>query len=130
MPQQEIEVILTRQLASYLAMPIFVVDPAGSLIYYNEPAEKILGTQFNETGSMPVGEWSTIFTPEDQPGSFLSPEDLPLVIAVKERRPSFRSFSIQGLDGVHRRIDVTAFPLIGMADRFMGAVAIFWETES
>jgi hypothetical protein len=28
-PQQAIEMILTRQLASYLALPIFVVDPEG-----------------------------------------------------------------------------------------------------
>jgi hypothetical protein len=28
--QKEIEIILTRQLASYLAMPIFIVDPAAT----------------------------------------------------------------------------------------------------
>ena len=39
MPQQEIEMILVRQLASYLAMPIFIVDPQGTLVFYNEPAE-------------------------------------------------------------------------------------------
>ena len=29
MSQQEIEVILSRQLAEYLALPIFIVDPSG-----------------------------------------------------------------------------------------------------
>jgi hypothetical protein len=33
MPQQAIEVILMRQLASYLAMPIFLVDPGGNLLF-------------------------------------------------------------------------------------------------
>ncbi len=53
-PQQEIEMILARQLASYLVMPIFVVDPAGTLVFYNEPAEPILGRRFDETGAMPL----------------------------------------------------------------------------
>ncbi len=35
----DIEVILMKQVASYLAMPIFVVDPSGTLLFYNEPAE-------------------------------------------------------------------------------------------
>jgi hypothetical protein len=37
---------------------------------------------------------------------------------------------IQGLDGIWRMIEVTAFPIIGQGDRHLGAVAIFWETES
>ena len=59
--QQAIEMILTRQLASYLALPIFVVDPEGILVFYNEPAEPILSRRFDETGAMPMSEWSTIF---------------------------------------------------------------------
>jgi len=43
MAQHEIEVILFRQLAASLAMPIFIVDPQGTLLYCNEPAELILG---------------------------------------------------------------------------------------
>ena len=31
----EVEIILMRQTASYLAIPIFVVDPNGDLVYYN-----------------------------------------------------------------------------------------------
>jgi hypothetical protein len=60
MLQQEIEMILMRQLAGYLAMPIFIVDPAGTLVFSNEPAEPILGRRFEETGEMPMRERSTI----------------------------------------------------------------------
>jgi len=66
---KEIEVILTRQLASYLATPIFIVDPTGTLLYYNEPAELVLGRRFEETGEMPIEEWSTIFVPVDDDGA-------------------------------------------------------------
>ena len=127
MVAKDIEVILARHLASYLATSIFIVDPHGTLIYYNEPAERILGRRFEETGEMPVDEWSTIFTPTNEAGAPLSPDALPLVIALRDCRPAHGSFWIRGLDDVQRHIEVTAFPLIGQAQRYTGAVAIFWE---
>jgi PAS domain-containing protein len=127
MPQQEIEVILARHLAEYLAMPIFIVNQAGDLIFYNEPAEAILGRRYAETGAMPATEWSTVFQPVDREGSLISPDELPLMIALSKHHPAHKSFWIQGLDGVSREIEVTAFPLVGQADRFLGAIAIFWE---
>jgi hypothetical protein len=33
---------------------------------------------------------------------------------------------IRGLDQVPRHIEVTALPLIGQSQRFLGAAAIFW----
>jgi PAS domain-containing protein len=127
MPQQEIEMILVRQLASYLAMPIFIVDPQGTLVFYNEPAEPLLGRRFEETGEMPSAEWSTIFEPTDEAGKPIVPEDNPLVIALVERRPTHRILWIRGLDKVQRHLEVTCFPLIGQARRYLGAIAIFWE---
>ena len=129
MPQRPIELILTRQLASYLALPIFLVDPSGTLVFYNEPAEQILGRRFEETGEMSAAEWSTIFQPTDDAGRPLAPERLPLMVALAKRRPAHESVWIRALDGVPRRITATAFPLMGQADRYLGAVAIFWETK-
>jgi PAS domain-containing protein len=129
MSQKEIEVILTRQLASYLAMPVFIVDSLGNLIFYNEPAEMILGLRFEETGEMPAAEWATAFMPMDEAGTPLKPEALPLMIALAERWPTHGDFYIRGLDNVRRHIEVTAFPLIGQAGRNLGAVAIFWEVK-
>ncbi len=127
MAQQEIEVILARQLAGYLAFPIFIVDPEGTLLYYNEPAEAILGQKFDETGAMPAAQWTTVFTATGQTGAPLPADELPLMIAVTQRRPAQGRFWIQGLDGVAHEIDVAAFPLLGVAGRFLGAVALFWE---
>ena len=129
MPQQEVEVILTRQLASYLVMPVFIVGPFGDLLYYNEPAEAIFGHRFDETGEMPLGEWSTVFEPTDASGAVLPPEQLPLVMALRNRTPAHRDFWLRGLDGTRRHVAATAFPLVGQAGRFLGAVALFWEKE-
>src|SRR5262245_60345737 len=130
MSQKAIEVILTRQLASYLSTPIFIVDTTGALIFYNEPAEAVLGLRFEETGEMPASEWATAFAPTDDAGASLAPESLPLTIAVAERRPANGKMWIRGLDGVRRHIEVSAFPLIGLADRNLGALAILWETTT
>ena len=124
---KDIEVILSRHLASCLAMPIFIVDPVGNLLFYNEPAELILGCRFEETGEMPANEWATAFMPTDESANQIPPESLPLMIALTERRPAHLRLWIRGLDGSRRHIEVTAFPLIGQAKQFLGAIAIFWE---
>src|SRR5262245_2901198 len=54
--QQSVEMILVRQLASYLFVPVLVVDTTGTFIFYNEPAERILGVRFDEPGGIDSGE--------------------------------------------------------------------------
>jgi len=127
MAQKAVELILMRQLASYLAMPIFLVDPEGNLLYYNEPAERLLGRRYEETGEMPLAEWSTVFTPTAEDGSPIPPDEVPLSIALQKWHAAHRALAIRGLDGVTRRLAVTAFPLEGQGGRRLGAVAIFWE---
>lgn len=127
--QRPIELILVRQLASYLAMPIFLVDNSGNLLYYNEPAEAIIGRRFDETGEMPLEQWSTMFSQTADDGSPIPPESLALVTALKKRRAAHRSLRIRGLDGVARRIEATAFPIEGQGGRHLGAVAILWEVD-
>ena len=129
MAPQEIEMILARHLASYLAMPIFLVDPQGTLLFYNAAAELILGRRFDETGPLPLEEWGIIFTPVDVPDGGLAPNEMPLVIALTKRQPAHRDFWIRGLDQVPRHIEVTGLPVIGQAGRHLGALAIFWEID-
>ena len=129
MSQQEIEIILTRHWASHLTTPIFLVDPQGDLLYYNEGAETILGRRFSETGKMSAAVWSVAFKVTDDDNMPLPPEELPLNIALTECRPVHRTLWLVGLDKVRRHISTTCLPLIGQADRFLGAIALFWELE-
>jgi PAS domain-containing protein len=121
--------IVLKQVASYLATPIFVVDPSGNLLYFNEPAEQILGRRYDETGEMPQSEWASVFIPTTADGKPLSPQDLPLVTALEKRHPATASFFIAGLDGVRREISVMAFPLIAQSGEMLGAVALFWSED-
>ena len=116
-----------KQVASYLAMPIFLVDVEGTLLFYNESAEALLGLRYDETGEMPMQEWGTVFVPTDADGNVLAVEQLPLAIALRDRRPSHGQFFITALDGVTHDLSVTAFPLVGQHERELGAVALFWE---
>jgi PAS domain-containing protein len=110
-------------------MPIWLMGSDGELLYYNEPAEPILGRRFEEAGSMPGWELASMYQTTAEDGSTLDADDLPINIALKERRPAHLPFRICGLDGVWRRLVVTAFPIEGQGDRHLGAMAIFWEAK-
>jgi PAS domain-containing protein len=122
-----IQIILTRQLAGYLSVPFFLVDPEGNLLFYNEPAEIILGKRFDETGAMTAAEWSSVFIPLDEQRKPMPPAELPLRIALAEKRPAYRRLYIQGLNGLHRYIEVAAIPIVGLEGELLGAAALFWE---
>ncbi len=125
--EQQVEIILMRQLADCLAMPIWIVGLDENVIFYNEPAEEILARRFEEAGPMPLEELATIFQTVAIDGSPLRSDELPIAIALKQRRPAHLPLRICGLDGVWRDIEVTAFPLEGQGGRHLAAVAIFWE---
>ena len=129
-PQRSLLLIMARDFASRLATATFLVDPEGSLIYYNEAAEQILGQPFVEGGSMPASEWSTAFEPVDETGQSLPLESLPLGVALSRHQPAHGSLRIVGRDGVARTIEVTGVPLFAHAGEFVGAMAIFWEPEA
>ena len=124
---KSIELILAQQLTSYLAMPIFMIDPQGTLIFYNEHAGLILGRRFEEPGEMPISALASLFETTDDDGTPLPNDELPITIALVEGRPAHRSFWIRGLDTVSHHIEVIAFPLISLTEQQLGAVALFWE---
>ena len=129
MPSQDIELILMRQLANYLTLPIFVVGNDEKLLFYNEAAGLLLGRAYDEAGQVAVNELSTMFQTVSEDGVPLPPEELPVAIAVREHRPAHRRIVYHALDGVQRTVEVAAFPLEGQAGRALGAIAIFWEVD-
>jgi PAS domain-containing protein len=125
--QHAIELILLRQWASYISLPVFLMDASGTLIFYNEAAEDLLGARFDDAGEMAVGELARIFKTTAIDGAELPAESLPIHTAVHERRPAHATLRVTALDGQGRTLEVTAFPVEGQANRHLGAVAMFWE---
>jgi hypothetical protein len=72
--------------------------------------------------------WTTAFKPRSRQGSAMTAHELPLVRAVRDRRPAHGPIVITGADGVDRSLEVTAFPLEAGRGRLIGAVAMFWES--
>ncbi len=126
-PSKAIQMILARQLASCVAMPILLVDAEGTLIFYNEPAEAILNARFEETGEIPAEDWNRMVTAVDEDRNPLQADDRPMRAALVQRRPISRTIWTHRGDGNWRHLQVTAFPLVGEGDQLLGVMNIFWE---
>jgi PAS domain-containing protein len=125
--QKSLVLILAREFASKLATATFVANADGELVFYNEPAEEILGRTFSQAGEMAADEWTALFRPETLAGEPMTLGQLPSGIALLEREPAHDVFRITGLDGRKRIVSVTAFPLFAHADQFVGMFSVFWE---
>jgi len=129
MPQREVGLILIRQLASGMAVPMLIADETGDLLFFNEPAEMLLGQRFDEIGEMPLDQRRRIFSFRDEQGHPLPDDQPPLVVALRERRPVHRRVWARGFDGIDRELEVTAFPLLGGGGHLIGGVAMFWARK-
>jgi PAS domain S-box-containing protein len=127
MPQQPIEMILLRQLASYLTVPIWMMDAEGNLIYYNDSAANLLGVRFDDAGPLHADQLGDMFRVTDLHGAPLSDSSLPVVVALSKRVPAHGEIRFCGIDGVWRDVEVSATPLEGQGGRFLGVFATFWE---
>jgi PAS domain-containing protein len=124
---KNVVLILAREFATRLATPMFIADAEGNLVFFNEPAEEVLGRSFGEAGEISADEWGSLFQVEDMEGRPLPLEENPGGVALLERRPAHARLRITGLDGTPRSLFVTAFPLFGRADELLGVVSVFWE---
>lgn len=127
-PQKTLALIVARELAANLATPMFLIDAAGNLVFYNDAAEQILGRSFAELGTISAVAWGEMLqlaTPDGEP---LRRRDSPPGIAFMQRRPAHRTLRATAFDGTERIVEVTAYPLFAKADEMHGVVTIFWET--
>jgi PAS domain-containing protein len=130
MAQREIEIILLRQWASHMSLPIWITGLDGNLLYYNEPAEALLGVRYDDAGEMPLARLTEMFHIASDDGSPMQPDELPLVIALTRGHPSHQRLRYCGFDNVWRDVEVTAFPFEGEGHRPLGVVAIWWEVRA
>lgn len=126
--QQPIELILLKQWAAYVATPVWLMDGAGNLVFYNEPAEAILGRRFDEAGEIHTDELAELFETSGLDGAPVASKELPVAIALIEHHPAHRQLRIRRLDtGASLEIEVTAIPIEGQSGSHLGVMALFWE---
>lgn len=126
MAQRDVGLILMRQLADGLAMPVWLSDGHGDLLFFNEAAEQLLGQRFDDVGSISLEDARRILSFRDVDGNELALDQTPLLVALRERRSVHRLLRINALDGRDHEIEVTAFPLLSGGGHLIGGVAMFW----
>jgi PAS domain-containing protein len=124
--QRHIALILARDLAANLATAILLVDAEGNLVFFNEPAERILGRPFAEA-QMSSAELAKTFKPVDEHGEPIPLQDLPLSQAFRSGIPTHGHLRIEAVDGRTRDLEVVALPLRVHGDELVGGLAMFWE---
>jgi PAS domain-containing protein len=130
MAQLPVELILMRQLASYLATPIFLVGAQGELLFYNEAAEGVLGYRFDEAVELPLAQWVRAFPLfSTTSGEALTIDEIPVMRALKERNPVHGSLLYERPGGERVPVLATAIPLVGQGAKVLGAAAIFWSAS-
>src|SRR5262245_58280944 len=99
--------ILARQLAGYLSVPVVLVDATGTVVFYNEPAERLLGVRFEETGPIDRKEADRLIELSDAPAVETWDAGHPLEIALAERRPAHaHRFLLRRADRVRLQLEV------------------------
>ena len=124
--QRHIALILARDLAANLATAMLLVDRDGDLVFFNEPAERILGRPYAEAQMSRV-ELAKTFKPVDESGVPIPLADLPLSAAFREGVPSHGHLRIEAIGGDVRDLEVIGVPLFAQADQLVGGLAVFWE---
>jgi PAS domain-containing protein len=125
--QKSLPLILAREFAANLATPLTIMDEQGTLVFFNEPAERILGQTYAEVGELPADQWERLFRVEQLDGSPIRLNDMPAGIARREKRPAHGTLAFTTIDDIKHEIAVTAFPLLGRDEELLGVVAVFWE---
>lgn len=129
MSQKSIEIILYRQLVSYIATPSFMLDSDGSIIYCNKAAEEILGVQFSEMGEVTTNNWQILLAPKDKHGKSTSLERSPLFTSSTQFTISHGIFHILNFNGELKHLELFAIPVINTMDIYLGTLAFFQEIK-
>lgn len=120
--------ILARELASNVATPFLVLDADGTLIFFNDRAEQIIGSTPAEMGELTEEEWRARLSVTRPDGTPVPSEETPSAIARRERRPCLDTLVYTRDDGHSMTLVVMAVPLLAHADDLAGVFLVFWET--
>ena len=129
MSAKAVELILLRQLLSRLPLPATLVDAEGNVVYFNPATERLLGWNLEEMGEFPVSRVPELLDPRSSDESPMEIRQMPIAVALHERRPQQFRMIIHDRDGAPHRIVTTAIPLDGQGGTLLGAMNFFWEEE-
>lgn len=124
---RSLPLILARELSANLATPMFLIDAEGTLVFYNEAAELMLGKQQSELGEIIANEFGDMLQLQELDGTPMDNADSPAGIAYFKREPAHKKLAVTTLDGRHMVVESTAYPLFGRTGEMHGVLTVFWE---
>jgi PAS domain S-box-containing protein len=127
--EPSLPLILARELAANLATPMFLIDAGGTLVYFNEAAELLLGKSHGEVGGITALEFGAMLELENVDGTPMRRRDSPAGVAFYDREPSHRTLLATTLDGTRQPFEVTAYPLFGHIGDMHGVLTVFWRAR-
>jgi PAS domain-containing protein len=125
---QPLLLIQARNLITNLALPAFLTNSDGRLLFFNDAAAALLGRRFEEVGQMPQEEWAREIGPYDDEGKPLAVDHLPLATAVRDGHPTQGRFHVRLEGSALREVEVSALPLLEPGF-YEGALVVFWPIE-
>jgi PAS domain S-box-containing protein len=108
---------------------MFLIDAGGTLVYFNEAAELLLGKSYGEVGGITALEFGAMLELEKVDGTPMRRRDSPAGVAYYEREPSHRTLLATTLDGTRHPFEVTAYPLFGHVGDMHGVLTVFWRAK-
>jgi PAS domain-containing protein len=116
MESRPVELILAHNLSEHLASPVLLLDAKGTLIFFNEPAEPILGLRYEDVGELSVDDWTSRMD-----------GDLSFMGSVSSRRTACHDVLLRLADGTSRPFQAVTLPLTGREGRHLGAIIVLGE---
>ena len=125
---RSLPLILARELATNLSTPMFLLDAAGTLVFFNEAAERLIGRSFAEMGEIPGLEFGDLL----DLARGRRRTDAPPRLARGRRLLRAETGPQAGAVFLLRRRDAaTSRPprihSFGAADEMHGVVTVFWQ---
>jgi PAS fold len=118
-----LELILARSLAANLAVPSFLAEPSGKIVYFNEAAELLLGRGYEDTPELSSQDLVDILRPVGEEGAPMTAEQMPIPRAIATALPAHTHASSYGDEP--KRYLATAIPFLDRDGLVLGAL-LFW----
>jgi PAS domain-containing protein len=124
---QPLLLVQARNLITSLALPAFLTDPDGKLLFFNDAAAEAVGRRFEEVGRLDREEWARAFGPFDGDGRPLAADALPFSMALRDGHPAQGRFTARLEHGL-REVEVSSIPLLEPG-HYEGALVLFWPVD-
>jgi PAS domain-containing protein len=124
---QPLLLVQARNLITSLALPAFLTDHDGHLLFFNDAAADAVGRRFEEVGRLSRDEWAHAFGPFDGEGRPIAADALPFGTALREGHPAQGRFTVRLEDGL-REVEVSSIPLLEPG-HYEGALLVFWPID-